>query len=288
MSTGESGDEDVQQHSPGKADHGEPSSDEDDEGQRSHGDAATPGIAAAIAFAPLRYPLVFNVLALAMQNCPGLCQARRSSLVGEAEAGLQPTEAKSGGEDWMEAHAVELTTLALASAFTLLTWPGLVWVEGRCLRSFAPILLMLLSVSGLALGWYNAWQDDHFLESCYLSDRKQACLNPRYRWYDVVYDYAFREKCMMARMSDHTSFDVKERQCYVMFQDRGPQCLKFAGQCLLAAAVIGYFAINDSPIGVVQSPPTEAGLLAQAQVQENMREGEMYLADYRAAALCDN
>merc|ERR1712242_360879 len=166
---------------------------------------------------------------------------------------------------------VELTVLALATALMLLTWPGLVWTEGRCLRALAPMPLMLCSSCGLALGWYNALQDDYYLDSCYLSDWKQACLNPWYRWYDVIYDYAFREKCMMSRMSDPTSFTIKERQCYVIFQDRGPQCLKLAGQCLLAAAVIGFFIVFDSPI-VSQAPLDEAGLLREAHVQENMQQ----------------
>lgn len=241
------------------------------------------GAVVAVLAAPQRFPLIFNLLALVLENIPGLGPAHKA-----CETSVSSGEAQGVGGGplcWLEAPEAELTAVILATVFTLLSWPGLVWTEGRCIRSLMPILLMLCSVCGFALNWYNFYQDDYYLESCFST--KKECMNPRYRWYDVIYDVVFREKCMMARMSDPTSFSAKERQCYFIFSDRGPQCLKFAGQCLVAAMVIGFFVVNDAPLGT-EGPPDEARILAGAQVEERVGE-RLHLGDSRRmAALGDN
>merc|ERR1712194_150857 len=157
---------------------------------------------------------------------------------------------------------------------------------GESLRSFIAIFVMLSSAFGLGLGWHGVFQDDHYLEHCYQSGWKQACFWPRYKWYDTIYDGFFREKCMMARMADPTSMSGKESQCYSLFHTRSPQCLKLAGQCLLAAVAIGGITVLGSQPLVAERQLEEPELLAQAQAQERTQTAS--LGDYRPVhALCD-
>eukprot|EP00445_Apocalathium_hangoei_P013367 CAMPEP_0203872580 /NCGR_PEP_ID=MMETSP0359-20131031/19317_1 /ASSEMBLY_ACC=CAM_ASM_000338 /TAXON_ID=268821 /ORGANISM="Scrippsiella Hangoei, Strain SHTV-5" /LENGTH=258 /DNA_ID=CAMNT_0050791269 /DNA_START=55 /DNA_END=831 /DNA_ORIENTATION=+ len=245
---------------------------------------------ASIAALPRRYPLAINCVVLAGQlaapsvlDLLGVPKDQGDAVSSSARAAAADDDAAAAIGPWPP----ELVALTVASVCTLLTWPGLTWVEGAALRSFMKILVMLVSACCLGLCWYNAFQDDYFMENCYQAGWKRACWSPRYHWYDAVYDLAFRERCMMARMHDPTSLSVKERQCYGVFNVRWPQCVKMASQCLMAAVVIGGIAVMDSS-PLVDAQKDENIILAEARGQERVQENS-YGQDNRAtASLCDS
>mmetsp|Transcript_64122 Transcript_64122/g.128733 ORF Transcript_64122/g.128733 Transcript_64122/m.128733 type:complete len:241 (-) Transcript_64122:131-853(-) len=174
-------------------------------------------------------------------------------------------------------HRAEIAALALATGCTLLMLPttcalARAGTGGRPLHACGAVLLLLLSAAGATLGWYNNFQDEYFLEDCYYADWKGACLAPRYTFKDILYDFIYREKCMLARMGDPSSLEVKERQCYVVFTTRLPLCLKVAAQCLAAAVVIGGLIAYDSQPLAGQRSLDEDSILAEARAEERMQE----------------
>mmetsp|Transcript_36923 Transcript_36923/g.73051 ORF Transcript_36923/g.73051 Transcript_36923/m.73051 type:complete len:252 (-) Transcript_36923:33-788(-) len=195
-------------------------------------------------------------------------------------------------------RTVELCILGVATGCILPSLPPIIALfrdgPGKTpMRSAASALLLLASLSCTSLGWYNAFQDSYYLESCHYSSWRRSCLAPRYKIVDIVYNWAYRDTCVMARMGDPTSFEVKEKQCYIVFTTRLPMCISVAAKCLLAAIVIGGLIAYDAQPTFGQTPPDEATLLAEAQVAERMQENDFTASQLRdrrpnMAALADD
>mmetsp|Transcript_1083 Transcript_1083/g.3309 ORF Transcript_1083/g.3309 Transcript_1083/m.3309 type:complete len:245 (+) Transcript_1083:51-785(+) len=175
------------------------------------------------------------------------------------------------GSQRLQIAGLTLATGCIAAMFSAILSMARLGMSRKPLRAAGVLFLLVPSACGIALGWYNVFRDEYYLEDCYYADWRRACLQPRYRSYDVLYDLAYRDTCVMARMGDPTSLEVKERQCYVAFTTRLPLCLKVAGQCLVAAVVIGGLIVADSQPLTGLRPPDEATMLAEAQVEERMQ-----------------
>mmetsp|Transcript_40623 Transcript_40623/g.111797 ORF Transcript_40623/g.111797 Transcript_40623/m.111797 type:complete len:228 (-) Transcript_40623:137-820(-) len=171
--------------------------------------------------------------------------------------------------------ALEVSFLALLTVGVLMALPPMIVLffgGDSPFRFLLSASLVCVAVSGIALGWYNALQESYFMEDCFSFSSKEPCLQPRYRWYDVVYEFVYRDTCMMARIHEPGTFLAKERYCYEEFRTRWPLFFKSVLQCLGAACVIGAFVVLDSTPLMGQKCPDEAGMLLEAHVEERQHE----------------
>eukprot|EP00747_Dinoflagellata_sp_TGD_P169883 gnl/TRDRNA2_/TRDRNA2_200010_c0_seq1.p1 gnl/TRDRNA2_/TRDRNA2_200010_c0~~gnl/TRDRNA2_/TRDRNA2_200010_c0_seq1.p1 ORF type:complete len:247 (-),score=24.20 gnl/TRDRNA2_/TRDRNA2_200010_c0_seq1:12-752(-) len=219
----------------------------------------------AILTSPCRsWPILAIIISLVLQNAPLLIQA----------GGIQ----------------FELCALVASTGLVFGVFPALS-DDGSHVASL--FLLICTSAYGLALAWYNIFQDDYYLSDCMDIEfmRKRECLRPRYTTYDAIYDYAIRETCMMGRIHDPSPIHVKERECYMFLWTQFPGQAKVAGQCLLAAVLIGGCAVLDSSSTSRASRLDENEIIAQAWGEECVQPGGPRLSvrdSHGYAALTDS
>mmetsp|Transcript_127686 Transcript_127686/g.235027 ORF Transcript_127686/g.235027 Transcript_127686/m.235027 type:complete len:185 (-) Transcript_127686:38-592(-) len=160
--------------------------------------------------------------------------------------------------------------VALPSTWGVLSagpWTALKTAPLWCVASTT---LPCISGPGVGIAWYNFFQDDYYLEDCYKAEIDRPCEKPRYGWFDAVYDLAYREGCMMARMRDPTPFMVKERQCYNVLRNRLPYMILAMFGSVVVAIIIGACIVLDQHPLYGDKDTEEAELIADAKVSERM------------------
>merc|ERR1712176_778073 len=131
--------------------------------------------------------------------------------------------------------------------------------------------LAALATFFLGLAWYNFFQAPYYMEECLLT-KPYVCELPRYRWSDVVYEFFYRETCMMSRRHQPGTFVLKERECYIEFTTRWPLFLKSFGKCMVAACVIGGLVVLDAQplLGLGAKPQDEETMVREERVKESL------------------
>eukprot|EP00929_Paragymnodinium_shiwhaense_P101862 TRINITY_DN65052_c0_g1_i1.p1 TRINITY_DN65052_c0_g1~~TRINITY_DN65052_c0_g1_i1.p1 ORF type:complete len:237 (+),score=41.93 TRINITY_DN65052_c0_g1_i1:121-831(+) len=189
------------------------------------------------------------------------------------------------------AHGLEAGALCFGTCLFGLCAAALFDMFGRLGSSVRGVLsstLLVLALPCIALAWYNAMQDDQYLVDCFQSTKIKTCSRPRYKYHDIIYEFVYREPCMMGRMHHPGSFAGKEKLCYEEFSERWPRFLWSVAQCGAAAVVIGLLLVMDSTaVKTVGGAMDETTIINQARVDEAVRGGPLTDRRAYAAALTD-
>jgi len=232
------------------------------------------------------FPFWGNVLSLALQFAVCFLPVRLStshSEIGEVSPSWHTN-----------ANPMELVVLTVATLSMVATLPAAkamrrAW-HSVPLRFLALVVLLLSSVSGLCLSWFNAFQEEYYFQDCYSTSVRVNCPLPRYRWVDVIYAQVFRDTCVMRTMGSHQrNSESPEHVCYKLFEHMLPICIKGIAGSLLLASLIGASAVYDSNMASYgQKQPDEADVLHSARMDEYKQGGSsLCVADRGFAALGD-
>jgi len=197
--------------------------------------------------------------------------------------------------DWAIAHGGhqgEAVVLVSASCCIVAVFGGVAksYSSGaHPLHLFGSAALAIFAAFFLALALFNFFQASYYMEDCLLT-KPYICEQPRYRWSDVVYDFCYREQCMMSRRNQPGAFILKERECYVEFSTRWPLFIKSFGKCMVAACVIGGLVVLDAqPLtGLGAKPQDEATMVREERVKESLNPRCISAGQPSFAALGDS